>query len=480
MFDKCMTRGVEVGAGHWLTIVQIEHEPIPDDLGSAIPASREQAQVAVAFIASVLDERVAQELLAEDLLVLDGSKPVAAADLRELVRHFLPFEVTEVEGANLASLDGAEQPRHVKTAARWYLRGAQAGPGIDGVMFLWFAVEALVGTSKKAPIEDALREAGRDPADQAIGVGKLHGIRSKIVHDKPDSDPPQKEEVRQAFYDLEAMVKTLLRHSLGVDSTWPAHSASQVFLSPWAERIEAAWREPEVYFYDALPASNTEPIDGLAWGRMLPPLQLSAVVKVTGGQEQDANRVRRIVEMALLYFGDPDIGEFLVEIRRFDDEETQADCRDDCLVVSSRIVDPQDPLDALRLVKQIHVFVGRCLLARNGVPSDEAGLFLHGVLTGWIRARFDQEREIPDEYVVVYPLPPNGSQFDVGEHFGAGAAGSDENRRNVEALLGGESPEERAAAKKTFDSRMTQLGEIDTPADLLSLLRQFYAESLTG
>ena len=472
VFDKCMTRGVEVGAGHWLTVVQIEHEPFPDDLGAAMLASRDQAQETVAFIAAVLDERVAQELLAEDFLVLDGSKPVAAADLRELVRHFLPFEVTEGETANLASLDGADQPRHVKTAARWYLRGVQAGPGVDGAMFLWFAVEALVGTSKKAAIEEALREAGRDPADQAIGVGRLHGIRSKIVHDKPDSDPPAKEEVRQAFYDLEAMVKTLLRHTLGADSTWPAHSASLVFNPPWAERIEAAWRVPEAQFHNVLPVSNTEPTVGLSWGQMLPALGLNAVVKVSGGQEQDANRVRRIAEMALVYFGDPDLGEFPVEIKRFDNDEIQADCRADCLVVSSRIVNPDNPVDGLRLMAQIHVFVGRCLLERRGVKANGLGVFLHGLLTGWVRVDLMPPNEEAEEFIVVHPLPATPTLFDIGEHLGAGAAGSKENLENVEECVFADIPDDEV--KASFEAAVEELQRVESSEGLLDLLEQQY------
>jgi hypothetical protein len=475
VFDKCMTQGIEIGAGHWLTVVQVEITPLPDDLGLAMFESRDQAREAVAFIASVLDERIAQELLAEDLLILDESGPVAAADLRELVRHFLPYEVTEIEKANLDALDGSEQPRHVKTAARWYLRAAQAGPGVDGVMFLWFAVEALVGTSKKAPIEKALRAAGRDPADQGIGVGRLHGIRSKFVHDDPGKEPPPKEEVRQAFYDLEAMVKTLLRHGLGVESTWPAHLASQVFDSPWAERIDAAWREPETEFHDVLPTSSTKPIEGLSWGQMLPALDINAAVEVSGGQDQDAVRVRRIVEMALFCFGDPDIGGFPVEIRRFDNEEIQADCRDGCLVIGSRTVDPDNPVDAFRLMMQIHVFVGRCLLERRGVKAEGLGVFLHGLLTGWIRVYLGPQDEEAKEFIIVNPLPANPSLFDIGEHLGAGAAGSEENLANVEERVFDGSPEENAEMKAAFKATVQELSEIDSPETLLDLLEQQYA-----
>jgi hypothetical protein len=472
-FDKCMTRGVEIGAGHWLTVVQIEVMPLPDELGSAIFASRDQAQEAVAFISSVLDERVAQELLAEDLLVLDGSKPVASADMHELVRHFLPYEVTDIEEESLDRLDGSEQPRHVKTAARWYLRGAQAGPGVDGVMFFWFAVEALVGTSKKVPIEKALRRAGRDPADQAIGIGKLHGIRSAFVHDKPDSDPPPKSEVRQAFYDLEAIVKTLLRHALRVDSTWPAHAASMVFDPPWAERIQSAWREPSVEFHEALPGSVTEPVEGLSWGQMLPALNLKAEVEVTGGQDQDANRVRRLVEIALNYFGDPDLEKFPVEIKRFDDKRLVADCRADRLVVSSQIVSPDDHEQAFRLMAEIHVFVGRCLLERRGISTAGAGGFLHGILAGWVFVHCSHESGVPEELMVVNPLPPNPRPFDVGEQVGAGAAGSDGNLENAEdCIVVGDTPQEHAEAKAAFDATIQELRKLNSPIGLVEYLQR--------
>src|SRR6476646_5577596 len=92
------------------------------------------------------------------------------------------------ESATPSHCSGLRLSRHVETAARWYLRGVQAGPSVDGVIFLWFAVEALTGTSKKKPIEEALRQAGRDPADQGLTVGELHGLRSSFVHDRPDSE----------------------------------------------------------------------------------------------------------------------------------------------------------------------------------------------------------------------------------------------------------------------------------------------------
>ena len=454
IFDKSMKRGVGVGVGHWVTAVQIELDPLPDDFGEAMTRSRERARAAVAFLSSILDERIAQELLAEDLVILDGEKPVAAADLRELVRSYPPFEARETELQAIRVLKDVDVPRHVETAARWYLRGAQAAPGVDGVIFLWFAVEALVGTSKKKPIEEALRKAGRDPADQGLGVGELHGIRSKFVHDKPDAKPPAPERIRQAFYDLESMARTLLRHELEVQSTWPAHSASRVFDPPWQERVEEAWSNPVVEFHDELPGSTTEPVDGLTWGQMLPALETAADVKVRGGQGQDASRIRRLVEMALIYFGNPEIDEFPVEIKRLPDG-AQADCRDDCLVINSAIVSPTNELEAFRLLRQVHIFVGRSLLARMDVPSsDQIGWFLHGLLSGWVGIHLIVSNGAPLDGMTAYPLPRDYSNFDLGEQLGAGIAGSPENLENAEGALAGDSETERTAARKVFRDRV--------------------------
>jgi hypothetical protein len=474
VFDKAMKRGVEIGAGHWLTVVQINLTPVPEDFADAIIRSREQAQTAVAFLSAVLDERIAQEQLAEDLVILDGPRPVAAADLRELVRSYLPFEARDIELDAIKVLESVDVPRHVKTAARWYLRGSQAAPGVDGVIFLWFAVEALVGTSKKAPIEKALRKAGRDPADQGLGVGRLHGLRSKFVHDKPASDPPPPLEVRQAFYDLEAMARALLRHALGAKSTWPAHTASRVFGSQWQKKIEDAWKKPVVEFHDHLPGSTTEPVPGMAWGEMLPAIETKAIVTAVGGQGQDANRLRRIVEIALTYFGDPDVGEFPVEIKRLPDD-AQADCRKDRLVISSRIADPQNDPEAFRLFRNVHVFVGRSLLARLGVPSnDPTGWFLHGILSGWVGVHLLVSGGAPLEHLTVFPLKETSSAFDLGEQLGAGIGGSPENLANARRAIKGASETKRGVAKQGIEQMIQELRSLKTPSELLETLPAMY------
>jgi hypothetical protein len=468
VFDKSMSQGVRVGEGQWLTSIEVEINDYTGASKETISEARQLAESAVAFVAAILDERVCQEMLAENLLIFDGEKPVGIADLRELVRSYPPFEARETERDALAALGNLELSREARTAARWYLRGVQAGPSVDGVIFLWFAVEALIGTSKKAPIENALRKAGRDPADQGLTVGELHGLRSRFVHDRPDSAPPPPEKVKQGFYDLEAMIKTLLRHELGVHSTWPAHSASRVFHPPWQRRVEEAWSSPQVEFHDRLPGSSTKPPEGLDWGEMLPALETKVKVVVVGGQGQEAKMTRRIVEIALIYFGDPDGGEFKVTLKKLDDPRALANCRADELVISPRILRPKDEPEALSLERLIHVFVGRCLLAAMGVdPNSPQGPFLHGILSGWVGVNFLRSRGVPEELLRANRLPDQPSPFVLGEHLGSGIAGSRTSLNNVVDAMAEARGVESWAVSDELRPHLSGLEGAATPADFL-------------
>lgn len=471
IFDKSMQHGAEVGAGHWLTVAEIELSEFSEASKEVITDARHRALTTIAFLASVLDERIGQEMLAENLLIFDGDEPVAVVDLRELVRHFLPYEVREKELEALAALSDVDLPRHSQTAARWYLRGVQAGASVDGVIFLWFAVEALTGTSKKKPIEEALRVAGRDPADQKMTVGELHGLRSNFVHDHPDARPVPPDKIRSGFYDLEAMVKTLLRHELGVHSTWAAHIAGRVFDEGWQHKIEETWSCPEVVFHDELPGSDTASRPEITWGEMLPAIKTNTTVAVTGGQGQDANMVRRIVEVALHFFGDPDHGELKVVIKKPGDPDAVADCRAELLEISPRILPPESEKEAFDLQRLVHVVVGRCLLAKMGVdPNSELGPFLHGILSGWVNVRFLASRGFPIDAVSANPLPDHPTAFALGEQLGSGLAGSKGNLDNLFEAMATSSESDVDQVRAQIENHLGALRKAVTPAEMLGAL----------
>src|SRR6476660_3067969 len=69
VFDKSMSHGVLVGDGHWLTLVEVEVDEYAGNSKETIPEARQRAESTIAFVAATLDERVSQEMLAENLII---------------------------------------------------------------------------------------------------------------------------------------------------------------------------------------------------------------------------------------------------------------------------------------------------------------------------------------------------------------------------------------------------------------------------
>jgi hypothetical protein len=177
----------------------------------------------VALVAAVLDERIAQRELFEDVLLfgLEDDEQVDAVDSRPRIRRFLPFRVDRSSRGGLASLALLSQ-RHgqrIAVPARWYLAGVQLGPTPDAIVFLWIAIEGLVGDgSKLGATKAALQAAGAsDEFIDSLQLRSLIRLRGHVVH-KGDEDPAN---LASGFYRLESVARILLRHELGVITSWP-------------------------------------------------------------------------------------------------------------------------------------------------------------------------------------------------------------------------------------------------------------------
>jgi hypothetical protein len=219
---------------------------------------RDESLAALAFVVAVLDERIAQEVLAEDLLLFDeGGAPKGAADHVAQVRAFIPSQRVirqhrEVLDA-LRELDPAESSPLV-AAARWYLRAAQSGVTPDAVVFMWIALEALTkpvyGTKLSKTqmrlsdvdwVERGLRDAGLDPTAVDPSVGRLAGLRAEIVHGGVESPSL----LRDGYYTLEVLVRLLLRHRLGVGVLgWPVAPGVSNLRGPLAQAAGLLHRFP--------------------------------------------------------------------------------------------------------------------------------------------------------------------------------------------------------------------------------------------
>jgi hypothetical protein len=228
---------------------------------------------AVGLVAVVIDERVAQELLHEDVVFLRGAEPVHSADMLQGLRHFLPYEVRalELEALEQIAASGSAIAPELRTAARWYLKGAQAGPVADAVIYFWVALEALTPGEQQSvkSLETMLVEAGWNMEDGDPELGKMAGLRADIVHDAVE-DPAR---IREGYYRLEATVRVLLRRGLNVTSSWPAAASTPTFVNH-SDEIEASRVAWTVEWHDEMPSPDpavTTP--DLEWAVMqAPPL----------------------------------------------------------------------------------------------------------------------------------------------------------------------------------------------------------------
>ena len=204
---------------------------------------------AVGMLAALLDERVAQELILEDLIILDDDgKPLHAADMRSRLRLFLPFPISRRQAEMLIELDGRGLDEPAASAARGYLRAASAGPTADAIVAFWIALEALAGTAGRgvvARVKDSVRAAGVDPADVEPSIGRLWGLRADVVH-KGLHDAPL---LKEGFYPLEALTRLLLRDALGLVSEWQVQpGVDEGFNEPFRSDVRARRAAPEVHW----------------------------------------------------------------------------------------------------------------------------------------------------------------------------------------------------------------------------------------
>lgn len=248
-FDKYMVRE-PVGDGEQLLILSIHETAVPADAEASFLLWRQRAEAAAGALAAVLDERVVGMRVFEDAVLLAGSETIGAMDMQERVRSFLPLEVTAIDRPALDALrdvalgDGSAIAR----AARLYRRAALEGPTADGYVLLFVAAESLIETRqpRKTDLDAVLADAGIDPDALPLHTGLLIDLRGKIVHEGLEDH----ERLRTAFYEMEAVVRTLIRKAAGLrGGWWPTHDIAG-FADPWPERLDARDRRPRSEWHD--------------------------------------------------------------------------------------------------------------------------------------------------------------------------------------------------------------------------------------
>lgn len=237
VFDKVMTRS-EVGAGELICLASIHEAPPPSDLEEAFKAWRSQVLAAAGLLAAVLDERVAGDEIFEDAVFLQEGACVGAADLKGMVRTFLPFEIDAPDRFALEQLAAVSiaESSSVARAARLYRRAALEGPTADAYATLWMAAECLSEhrSPSRKDIEAALHDEGMNPDGLPIHVGKLIDLRGKIQHHGIEAS----DDLETAFYEMEGVVRTLIRREAKLaGGWWPAADNVAAFAEPFDHAI---------------------------------------------------------------------------------------------------------------------------------------------------------------------------------------------------------------------------------------------------
>jgi hypothetical protein len=252
VYEKWMEHA-PVGVGYRVTVCELP-VTLSSNMSASLFAWRNEALAALSLVVALLDERVAQRELAEDVIAQNprpGDKTHVfdtQTSLREFTSASRVLAADRSALSRLAAVDPSEDDP-VLAAGRWYLRAAQAGPTPDAVVFLWIAVEALSkprwGTMSRAEkrrtdvtwAEQAVAATGFDHSLLDPSIGRLSGLRAEIVHGGVESPAL----LREGYYTLEVIVRLLLRARIGgTGAGWPLQPGVPNLRMPWRQLALAA------------------------------------------------------------------------------------------------------------------------------------------------------------------------------------------------------------------------------------------------
>ncbi|MGH2990711.1 MAG: hypothetical protein ACRDMA_12795 [Solirubrobacterales bacterium] len=473
-FDKHMESSAEVGDGQWLTIVQIDSEPTME-LTQAMAEWRGAARAAMGVVCAVLDDRIAQEQLFEDVILFHGSEPYAVADRNDLVRHYLPYQATETELQalhRLAELGSDDEGNPAVRAARWYLRAIELGPTAEAVIFMWCAIEAFAPehSKKTQAIEALLNDAGWDPELLELPLRRLVALRGDIVHRGID-DP---EELRSGYYRLEAIVRVLLRHHLGLDSTWPEVVGVNLFLPPADEQVAEGWARPSVIFHeDGLPEPDAAEEQPVTWERIerLESDGGAPTIDVGGHLEAGWGRrvrtiAREVTRSLALHEELPEIT-IMIENPEGAPPEIRTAVGTGRIAIRPRVLGLDEPERTARLIWELEAAIMQHALMRRGVPSDGGfGTLLLELAGGWAQHHHLMCAGGAPELLTYTEIPLEGDPDSalLGGHLGAALAGSTEAKAVLDRWTARSSDD---AAAPMVEGVLAEWEDVDSATALL-------------
>jgi hypothetical protein len=359
---------------------------------------------------------------------------IGAMDIQERVRSLLPFEVTALDRPALAALAGVSlgDGSLIARAARLYRRAALEGPTADAYVALFLAVESLLDTRqpRKVDLDAILTDAGIDPDGVPLHTGLLIDLRGKIVHEGLEDH----ERLRTAYYELEAIVRTLIRQKAELRGGWfPAQNLS-AYAEPWPDRIAASDGTPRSEWHDDGLPPVSEPAPERVPRAVLPPdrdllVTISDELKAAAGHGADllAN-IAADARMRLIPDDDAELAlelgtgnGFYVEPHRI-------------LVGSDRLQRLDDASRLVGLTVDFTGAMGYWVAMRSIVGATDDEVTLRSAIASWYQyERLVVEGEVPPELL---KLPASESPMDAGIISGWAGAGDERANSAVDALAG--------------------------------------------
>lgn len=257
VFHKWMEKPF-VGAGRHITVLSLEIQ-VGQDVSESLATCRAKCETVAGVLVALMDERIAEELILEDMTILaDDGTVRAVVDERKRVRTYEAshrwFERFEAEIEKVEALDHDEYLR-LGAAVRWYHRAVLAGPTAESFVMLWIAIEAAVPAAGGAQSRNEVRAveeaiAGADPtldipADIVPSVGRMAGLRARIVHQGLEDDV----ELSESWYMLEAITRLLVRNIGRITGGWPFFPDQSMLRDPFSRLKEAPktfWHAPPI------------------------------------------------------------------------------------------------------------------------------------------------------------------------------------------------------------------------------------------
>lgn len=207
--------------GQFVTVASTGFEVPSTGMSLLILQARERCEAALGVVAAALDERFIDRRIGEFVSAETADGP-ALMDTTHGMRSFDPtlskLTADEVEFGTSQLLSGPL----VQSAFKFYVKGVEQRLTEVGYILLATTADMLAGGKnrlKPYDLKQALERAGEPPDKWSMGrVRKVTETRGKLVH---NGMIPTKE-MYESWYDLEEMVRVLLRHKLGIKSNWPA------------------------------------------------------------------------------------------------------------------------------------------------------------------------------------------------------------------------------------------------------------------